>query len=66
VEYYRDLERRGEVVYEASPYSHDSQPVKFNFDFSFDYYPLEYRRPGPLITVYRLHGGECAGAPGVS
>jgi len=66
VQYYRDLERRGEVVYEASPYSHGSQPVKFNFDFSFDYYPLEYRRPGPLITVYRLHGGKCAGAPGLS
>ncbi len=66
VEYYRELRRRGEVVYEASPYSGGSDPVEFNFDFSFDYYPLAYRRPGPLITVYRLHGGECAGAPGLS
>jgi hypothetical protein len=59
--YYRELERRGEVVYEASPFAEGADPVEFNFDFSFDYYPLAYRRPGPLITVYRLRGGKCAG-----
>jgi hypothetical protein len=34
--------------------------VPFGFDWSFDYYPLAYHRPGPQITVYRLHGGGCA------
>ncbi len=32
----------------------------FNFDWSFDYYPLAYARPGPAMTVYRLRGGRCA------
>ena len=58
--YYRELQRRGEVVYESSPYSSGAGPVKFNFDWSFEFYPLAYRRPGPLIAIYRLHGGRCA------
>jgi hypothetical protein len=57
--YYRALARSGEVVFRASPYAHGSGPVAFNFDWSFDYYPLAYRRPGPLMTVYRLRGGRC-------
>jgi hypothetical protein len=60
VAYYRALARRGEVVYRASPYRAGSHPVAFNFDWSFDYYPLAYERPGPEIVVYRLHGGRCA------
>ncbi|MBA3808140.1 MAG: glycosyltransferase family 39 protein [Solirubrobacterales bacterium] len=59
--YYRDLSQQGEVVYRASPYAHGAGPVAFNFDWSFDYYPLAYRRPGPDITIYRLHGGRCGG-----
>ena len=66
VAYYRELDRRGEIVYESSPYAKGADPVQFNFDFSFDFYPLAYRRPGPLITVYRLHGGQCAPGAGVS
>jgi hypothetical protein len=61
LKYYAELERRGEVAFQSSPYAKGADPVKFNFDFSFDYYPLAYRRPGPLITVYRLRGGECSG-----
>lgn len=61
LEYYRELERRGSVVYQDSPFREGAEPVEFNFDFSFDYYPLAYRRPGPLITVYRLRGGQCSG-----
>jgi hypothetical protein len=60
VAYYRELARQGEVVYRASPYAHGHGPVAFGFDWSFDYYPLAYRRPGPQVTVYRLHGGQCA------
>jgi len=58
--YYRELEARSEVVYRDSPFREGADPVEFNFDFSFDYYPLAYRRPGPLITVYRLRGGQCS------
>ncbi len=62
IAYYRALSRQGEVVYRASPYAHSEggrEVVAFNFDWSFDYYPLAYSRPGPLMTVYRLHGGRC-------
>jgi hypothetical protein len=57
--YYAQLSRVGTVEFRASPYSAGSGPVPFGFDWSFDYYPLAYHRPGPAITVYRLHGGRC-------
>jgi hypothetical protein len=57
--YYRALAKDGEVAYRSSPYAAGQGPVAFNFDWSFDYYPLAYRRPGPDMTVYRLHGGRC-------
>ncbi len=60
VAYYRALQRQGEVVFRASPYARGAHPVAFGFDWSFDYYPLAYDRPGPAITVYRLHGGRCS------
>jgi len=63
VAYYRALGERGEVVYRASPYASAQggrEAVPFNFDWSFDYYPLAYSRPGPTMTIYRLHGGRCA------
>jgi hypothetical protein len=60
VAYYRALEREGEVIFRASPYGRGEGPVAFGFDWSFDYYPLAYDRPGPSITVYRLRGGRCA------
>jgi 4-amino-4-deoxy-L-arabinose transferase-like glycosyltransferase len=62
VAYYAALARQGEVVYRASPYTHGrggQGSVPFDFDWSFDYYPLAYARPGPEMTVYRLHGGRC-------
>jgi hypothetical protein len=59
--YYRALARQGRVVYRSSPYSHGQRPVAFNFDWSFDYYPLAYHRPGPEMIVYRLHGARCDG-----
>jgi hypothetical protein len=58
--YYRALAAQGEVVRRFSPYASGRGPVAFNFDWSFDYYPRAYSRPGPLMTVYRLHGGRCA------
>ncbi len=59
IAYYRALAQRGAVVYRASPYSRGAGPVAFNFDWSFDYYPLAYERPGPTMTVYRLRRGLC-------
>lgn len=58
--YYRALERDAEVVYRASPWKANAS-VPFNFDWSFDYYPRAYERPGPEMTVYRLRGGRCSG-----
>jgi dolichyl-phosphate-mannose-protein mannosyltransferase len=63
IAYYRALARHGEVVFRASPYGAGEKPVKFDFDWSFDYYPLAYHRPGPVMTVYRLHGGRCGAGP---
>ncbi len=60
LEYYRLLERRSKVAHNVSPYSEGKGPVKFNFDWTFDYYPLAYNRPGPEMTIYRLQGGQCA------
>ena len=60
VAYYAALAARGERVFQASPYSPGARPVVFNFDWSFDYYPGAYARPGPVVTVYRLRGGRCA------
>ncbi|MEA2244480.1 MAG: hypothetical protein QOD24_4036 [Solirubrobacteraceae bacterium] len=59
--YYKELEQRSKVVFDASPYSKGEGPVGFNFDWTFNYYPLAYNRPGPEMTVYRLQGGKCAG-----
>ncbi|HEY7933741.1 MAG TPA: glycosyltransferase family 39 protein [Solirubrobacteraceae bacterium] len=60
IAYYRALAQQGEVLFHVSPYTPASKPEAFNFDWSFDYYPLSYQRPGPEMTVYRLRGGRCA------
>ncbi len=60
IRYYDELRKRGEVVYRISPHGRDSQRVPFSFDYSFNYYPLTYERPGPEIVIYRLDGGDCA------
>jgi hypothetical protein len=60
VSFYNQLARRAKVAYLASPYDPGEGPVAFNFDWSTDYYPLAYHRPGPEMIVYRLSGGRCA------
>jgi hypothetical protein len=59
IAYYRALGEHAEVVFRSSPYGPGQRPVAFGFDWSFDYYPLAYRRPGPQMTIYRLHGPRC-------
>jgi hypothetical protein len=61
IAYYRLLARRGRLVYRGSPYRAGGDQVEFNFDWSFDYYPRAYERPGPSVAVYRLQGGRCGG-----
>ena len=60
LQYYRELERRAELVHVSSPYGPGEDPVRFNFDWSFDYYPRAYDRPGPEMRIYHLKGGQCA------
>ncbi len=66
IAYYRALERRSDVVFQASPFREGADPVPFNFDWSFDYYPLAYAQPGPEMTIYRLKGGACSPNSGAS
>ena len=60
IAYYKKLERESRLAYEASPFAQGADPVEFNFDWTFDYYPLAYHRPGPVMSVYRLTSGRCA------
>jgi 4-amino-4-deoxy-L-arabinose transferase-like glycosyltransferase len=60
VAYYRALAAQARVVYRISPYASHAAHPGFSFDWTFDYYPLSYWRPGPEMTVYRLSGGRCA------
>jgi hypothetical protein len=62
IAYYRALGEQSQVVYHLSPYGHGEGSVSFGFDWTFDYYPLAYERPGPEMTVYHLRGGACAGS----
>jgi hypothetical protein len=64
--YYDALARHGTVRYSASPWGSASSPggpgrdvVPFDFDFTYDFYPLAYDRPGPMVQVYELHGDRC-------
>ena len=54
IAYYRALAAQGTAVFTASPYPRGEAPIKFSFDWSFDYYPSAYARPGPLVVVHRL------------
>jgi len=59
IAYYAALANRARLMYHVSPFSHGSRAVPFSFDWSIDYYPGQYARPGPEMSVYRLTGGKC-------
>ena len=63
IAYYKALAKAGKKVLTVSPLSGGRTNVGFNFDWSFDYYPASYYRPGPLVTIYHLHGGACTAHP---
>jgi hypothetical protein len=55
--YYAALRRQSDIVYHASPFSSDPNKGPqhpFQYDLSFDYEPLNFDRPGPVVTVYKL------------
>jgi hypothetical protein len=52
IRYYDELKRQADLVHRVRPY--DARGIPFSFDFSFNYYPLQFDRPGPEIQVYRL------------
>jgi hypothetical protein len=54
VAYYRELERRSEMLYRVSPRADGRRVGDFSFDSSFNSYPLSYERPGPEIEIRRL------------
>jgi hypothetical protein len=60
IAYYAQLANRAQLMYHISPFGSGSRAVPFSFDWSIDYYPSQYMRPGPEISVYRLTGGRCA------
>jgi hypothetical protein len=52
--YYDRLAKESRVIYHLAPYKKGAKPVRFDFDFSYNYYPSAFARPGPEITIYRL------------
>lgn len=71
--YYRELARRADLVWQVSPFKPDAgpkrlpygpreAPVDYQIDRQATTYELAYERPGPMVSVYRLRGGRCAGA----
>jgi hypothetical protein len=57
--YYKALDQRADKIASFSPMKPGHELPEFNFDLSYNYYPLGYYRPGPQIDIYRLNGGEC-------
>ena len=53
--YYQRLERESDHVFHASPFKPGRKAVPLHFDFSYDYYPTAYHRPGGIVDIYRLH-----------
>jgi len=60
IAYYAELANHARLMYHVSPFAHGSRAVPFSFDWSIDYYPSQYARPGPEMSVYRLTSGKCA------
>jgi Dolichyl-phosphate-mannose-protein mannosyltransferase len=61
--YYDRLEDEARLLRTFSPYDDGADPVPFNFDLSYNYYPPEYERPGPTVRIYELDDCEQAYGP---
>lgn len=60
IAYYAQLANHARLMYHVSPFARGSRAVPFSFDWSIDYYPGQYQRPGPEMSVYRLTTGKCS------
>ncbi len=60
IAYYAQLADHARLVYHISPFARGARAVPFSFDWSIDYYPEQYFRPGPEISIYHLTLGRCA------
>jgi hypothetical protein len=60
IAYYAQLANDATLEYHVSPFSTSKRAVPFSFDWSIDYYPGQYVRPGPEMSVYHLKIGRCA------
>jgi hypothetical protein len=60
IAYYAALANQAKLEYHVSPFGNNGHAVPFSFDWSIDYYPGQYARPGPEISVYRLMSGKCS------
>jgi len=60
IAYYAQLANDAKLVYHVTPFSTSKRAVPFSFDWSIDYYPGQYVRPGPEMSVYRLTIGRCS------
>ena len=63
IAYYKRLEQVATKVATFSPVKAGARLPAFNFDWSYDYYPLAYERPGPLVEIYRLNLPGCKDLP---
>jgi hypothetical protein len=53
--YYQRLERESTHLLHVSPFKPGRRAVPLHFDFSYDYYPTAYYRPGGIVDIYRLN-----------
>ncbi len=53
--YYQRLERESKLLFHVSPFKPGRAPVPLHFDFSYDYYPTAYYRPGGIVDIYQLN-----------
>jgi len=60
IAYYAALSNQARLMFHISPFAKGDRAVPFSFDWSIDYYPSQYARPGPEMSVYRLMSGKCA------
>jgi hypothetical protein len=60
IAYYAALANQARLMFHISPFATNDHSVPFSFDWSIDYYPRQYTRPGPEMSVYRLMSGKCA------
>jgi hypothetical protein len=61
IAYYAALANQADLMFHISPFAKGDRAVPFSFDWSIDYYPGQYARPGPEMSVYRLK--DCQQSP---